>query len=64
VSEVEVRGEQASISSQDSDATLRALLQTFPQAHDIEVTAVGLEGAFLSLTSDPADLGVTEGAVR
>ncbi len=64
VSEVEVRGEQASISSHDSDATLRALLQTFPQARDIEVTAVGLEGAFLSLTSDPADLDVTEGAVR
>jgi ABC-2 type transport system ATP-binding protein len=64
VSEVEVRGEHASISSHDSDTTLRALLQTFPQARDIEVTAVGLEGAFLSLTSDPADLGATEGAVR
>jgi ABC-2 type transport system ATP-binding protein len=39
------------ISSGDSDATLRALLTAFPQARDIEVTAVGLEGAFLSLTS-------------
>jgi ABC-2 type transport system ATP-binding protein len=52
VSEVEFRGERAAISSADSDATLRALLATFPQAHDIEVAAVGLEGAFLSLTTD------------
>jgi ABC-2 type transport system ATP-binding protein len=63
-SEVEVRGEQVSISSRDSDATLRALLQTFPQARDIEVTAVGLEGAFLSLTGDTAGSGMTEGAAR
>jgi len=52
VSEVELRGDRATISSNDSDATLRALLATFPQAHDIEVAAVGLEGAFLSLTTD------------
>ncbi len=68
VSEVEVRGAQASISSRDSDATLRALILTFPQARDIEVTAVGLEGAFLSLTSESsdttADSGVSEGASR
>jgi ABC-2 type transport system ATP-binding protein len=51
VSEVEVRATQAVISTTDSDATLRALLSTYPRAHDIEVTAVGLEGAFLSLTS-------------
>ena len=52
VTEVEVRAAGVAISSGDSDATLRALLATFPQAHDIEVTAVGLEGAFLSLTGD------------
>jgi ABC-2 type transport system ATP-binding protein len=51
VSEVEVRGVKAVISTSDSDTTLRALLGTYPQAHDVEVTAVGLEGAFLSLTS-------------
>ncbi|MPZ80841.1 MAG: ATP-binding cassette domain-containing protein [Actinophytocola sp.] len=63
VSEVEVRGDLVSISATDSDATLRALLATFPQARDIEVTAVGLEGAFLSLTADgPA--AISEGAVR
>src|SRR6476469_1189576 len=52
VTEVEVRANQAVISTNDSDKTLRELLATYPQAHDIEVTAVGLEGAFLSLTSD------------
>jgi ABC-2 type transport system ATP-binding protein len=52
VTEVEVRAANVAISSADSDLTLRALLATFPQAHDIEVTAMGLEGAFLSLTGN------------
>jgi ABC-2 type transport system ATP-binding protein len=52
VTEVEVRANQTVISTNDSDKTLRELLATYPQAHDIEVTAMGLEGAFLSLTSD------------
>jgi ABC-2 type transport system ATP-binding protein len=52
VTEVEFRASRAVISTDDSDRTLRELLATWPQAHDIEVTAVGLEGAFLSLTSD------------
>lgn len=55
VTEVDVRTSRAEISTSDSDTTLRALLATFPQAHDIEVTAMGLEGAFLSLTSEGAD---------
>ncbi len=63
VSEVEIRGQQVSVSSRDSDATLRALLEMFPQARDIEVTAVGLEGAFLSLTADDTT-GIAEGATR
>ncbi len=54
VTEVELRAARVAISSSDSDATLRALLTTFPQAHDIEVSAMGLEGAFLSLTGDEA----------
>ena len=67
VSEVEVRGERVTVSSRDSDATLRAVLQTYPQARDIEVTAVGLEGAFLSLTGDDAEsvaAGAQEGVSR
>ena len=55
VSEVEVRGAQAV----DLLARLRRhaarAAPTFPQARDIEVTAVGLEGAFLSLTSECSD---------
>lgn len=52
VTEYQLRGEQIALSSNDSDATLRALLTAFPAAHDIEIAAVGLEGAFLSLTSE------------
>ncbi|AXB47834.1 ABC transporter ATP-binding protein [Amycolatopsis albispora] len=52
VSDVEQRGEQVALSSRDSDATLRALLREYPAAHEIEVSAVGLEGAFLSLTAE------------
>ena len=50
VSEVELRGDRVSISSKESDQTLRALLASFPNARDIEVTAFGLEDAFLTLT--------------
>lgn len=48
----ELRADRVSLSSKDSDVTLRALLTRFPDAHDVEVTAIGLEGAFLSLTSE------------
>ena len=40
------------ITCTDSDAALRALLATWPHAHDIEITAVGLEDAFLALTAE------------
>lgn len=59
VTSFELRGERVALSSSDSDATLRALLAAVPAVHDIEIGAVGLEGAFLSLTSDE-----TEEAVR
>jgi ABC-2 type transport system ATP-binding protein len=58
VSEVDTRADRIIISSKDSDTTLCALLATFPTARDIEVIAVGLEDAFLSLT------GTTEGNDR
>ena len=50
VSEVELRADRVSLSSKDSDQTLRALLASFPDARDIEITAFGLEDAFLTLT--------------
>ncbi|GHF61197.1 ABC-2 type transport system ATP-binding protein [Amycolatopsis bartoniae] len=52
VTEYQLRGQRIALSSKDSDATLRALLAAFPAAHDIEIAAIGLEGAFLSLTSE------------
>ena len=51
VTSVERRGEQFTIASDDSDATLRALLPAYPDIHDIEVTAHNMDDAFLALTS-------------
>lgn len=48
----EIRGERVAVSSSDSDGTLRTLLARHPGVRDIEIAAVGLEGAFLSLTAD------------
>jgi ABC-2 type transport system ATP-binding protein len=53
VSEVELRGTRVELDCADSDAAVRALIAGYPQAHDIEIKAVGLEEAFLALTSEP-----------
>jgi ABC-2 type transport system ATP-binding protein len=58
VSGVEMRGTRIELDCADSDAAVRALLTGYPQAHDIEIKAVGLEEAFLALTSD------SEGSIR
>jgi ABC-2 type transport system ATP-binding protein len=52
VAEAAVRGERIELDCADSDAAVRALITGYPQAHDIEIKAVGLEEAFLALTSD------------
>ena len=52
VKEFELRGDRVAISTGDSDATLWALKAAVPAVHDVEISAVGLEGAFLSLTAD------------
>jgi ABC-2 type transport system ATP-binding protein len=49
---VQLRARRAELDCVDSDAAIRALLATFPQAFDIEIKAVGLEEAFLALTGD------------
>ena len=49
VEHVEVRGEQVYVRAQDSDVVARYLL-TETDARDLEITAHGLEDAFLSLT--------------
>jgi ABC-2 type transport system ATP-binding protein len=43
-------GDGVTLSCSDSDTALRALLDRFPGARDIEVTSAGLEEAFLTLT--------------
>ena len=60
VDDVEVRGEQVYVRAKDSDAVARYLL-TETDARDLEITAHGLEDAFLSLTGH-ADENELEGA--
>ncbi|MEU6479264.1 ABC transporter ATP-binding protein [Streptomyces sp. NPDC047017] len=49
-----VRLGQAELHCDDSDAAVRALVTRYPGAHDIEISATGLEEAFLTLTADDA----------
>ncbi|HST17456.1 MAG TPA: ABC transporter ATP-binding protein [Gaiellaceae bacterium] len=52
VSAAESRGEAIVLRCVDSDATIRALLERFPRARDIEISGAGFEEAFLELTRD------------
>jgi ABC-2 type transport system ATP-binding protein len=52
VRSAERRGDQITLTCTDSDAAVRALLARYPHAHDIEITALGLEDAFLALTGE------------
>jgi ABC-2 type transport system ATP-binding protein len=52
VTTAERHGEAVVLSSSDSDRTLRAFLDAYPHASDIEVRGAGLEEAFLQLTAD------------
>jgi ABC-2 type transport system ATP-binding protein len=52
--EVEIRGETVLIHAKDSDAVAKYLL-TRTAARDLEITARGLEDAFLALTGDDAE---------
>jgi ABC-2 type transport system ATP-binding protein len=57
VSSAERHGEAVILRCADSDRAIRALLERYPAARDIEITGAGLEEAFLELTSDTsADL--------
>ena len=51
VSAAERRGEAVVLSCADSDAAIRALLLSEPDARDIEIAAAGLEEAFVELTA-------------
>ncbi len=52
VSHTERRGAAVMLSCADSDAAIRALLQRYPDAHDIEIHGADLDDAFLLLTGD------------
>jgi ABC-2 type transport system ATP-binding protein len=63
VDTVEVRGDTVLLHTRDSDAAARYLL-TSTQARDLEITARGLEDAFIALTSDDSDSNAQAGAAR
>ena len=50
VSDADRRGAAITLHCSDSDAAIRALLDRYPSASDIEITGAGLEAAFLQLT--------------
>jgi ABC-2 type transport system ATP-binding protein len=54
VSGAERHGEAVILTCSDSDAAIRALLAAYPESRDIEITAAGLEQAFIALTGDGA----------
>jgi ABC-2 type transport system ATP-binding protein len=61
-SSAEPRGEATLISCQDSDRAIRALLERYPQARDIEISGAGLEQAFIELTKGEDSTGAGAGA--
>ncbi len=52
VSSAERHGDAVILRCGDSDAAIRALLERYPDARDIEIAGAGLEEAFLELTED------------
>ena len=52
VAQVERHGDVVVLSCSDSDRAIRALLERFPEARDIEIAGAGLEDAFVLLTGD------------
>jgi ABC-2 type transport system ATP-binding protein len=54
VTRADRRGEAVILACSDSDVAIRALLERFPDARDIEISGAGLEEAFLELTAREA----------
>jgi ABC-2 type transport system ATP-binding protein len=63
VESVELRGDTVLVHAKDTDAVARYLL-TETDARDLEITARGIEEAFLTLTGDHDDTDDTQGAAR
>ena len=55
VKTADLRGEAVVLHCTDSDAAIRALIGTYPQARDFEILGAGLEEAFLALTGEPME---------
>jgi ABC-2 type transport system ATP-binding protein len=54
VTHLEQRGNRIILQSEDSDATLRALLASYPTATDIEIVSRNMDDAFMALTAQGA----------
>jgi ABC-2 type transport system ATP-binding protein len=52
VTRAELRGETVTLVCSDSDRAVRALLERFPAARDLEIAGADLEQAFLQLTAE------------
>ena len=52
VTQTELHGESVILVCSDSDRAIRALLDRFPAARDLEIAGAGLEEAFLQLTGE------------
>ena len=55
------RGEAIVLICTDSDAAIRALVDNYPDARDMEIASAGLEDAFIELTGDRDETTATEG---
>jgi ABC-2 type transport system ATP-binding protein len=55
VTAVDVRGDTVTLTCDDADRALRALVAAEPAARDFEVRGAGLEDAFLALTTTPQE---------
>jgi ABC-2 type transport system ATP-binding protein len=53
VKRAELHGDAVILTCSDSDAAIRALLDGYDEARDIEISGAGLEEAFVELTAEP-----------
>ena len=60
VTTADSRGEAVVLTCADSDSAIRAMLDRFPAARNIEISGAGLADAFLALTGDHTDETTTE----
>lgn len=52
----ERHGDVVRLSCTDSDLAIRALLQRYPSARDLEIAVAKLEEAFIELTAEPREV--------